>query len=85
MTMKLDDFSVGMRLEKVDLDALIASSDISDKRRGRLMDLKSKWASGDTVLYYCSVREEWDAGMGSEGYVLVRNGDVIEGLVLRMN
>ncbi len=85
MTMKLDAFSAGMRLEEVDLDALIASSDISEKRRGRLRGLKSKWASGDRVLYYCSERKEWDAGMGSEGYALVRNDEVIDGLVLRMN
>lgn len=85
MTMKLDDFSVAMRLEEVDLDGLIAGSDISEKRRDRLRNLKSKLESGDRVLYYCSERKEWDAGMGSEGYALVRNDEVIDSLVLRMN
>ena len=83
--MNIGDFSAGMRLEQIDLDTLLASSDISDKRRNRLSDLKSKCASGDRVLYYCSNREEWDAGMGSEGYVLVRDNEIIDNLVVRMN
>lgn len=85
MTMKLNDFSAGMRLEDVDLDAQLTSSEISDWLRVRLTDLKRKCVSGDRVLYYCSERKEWDAGMGSEGYALVRNDEVIDGVLLRMN
>ncbi len=85
MTVNIHEFSKGKRFEQVDLDALIASTHISEKRRGRLMELGCKREPGDRVLYYCSERKEWDAGMGSEGYALVRNGEVIDELVLKMN
>lgn len=83
--MNIDEFSGGMQLKSVDLDAILSSNDICDKLRVRLTELKMKCASGDEVLYCCSEREEWDAGMGSEGYVLVRDNEIIDYLVLRMN
>jgi hypothetical protein len=50
-----------------------------------LSGLKAKYAVGDDVFYYCSEREAWDVGMGSEGYILVRDNEIIDNLVVRMN
>lgn len=83
--MNIRDFAINKLLEHVDLDTMLMSTEISEKRRQRLTELKRQWKLGDSVLYYCSDQEEWDAGMGSEGYALVRNEEVIDTLVLKMN
>lgn len=83
--MNIDDFLVGKQFEQIDLDRLPASNDFSENFRSRLSDLKSNCAPGDKVFYYCSNREDWDALMGSEGYLLVRNDEVIDEVVRRMN
>jgi len=83
--MKIEDFQVGMQFTKVEIDTLISSSGVSDKLRIRLADMKNKWTVDHEVLYYISEQEAWDAGMGSEGYILVRNNEIVDSLVLRMN
>ncbi len=83
--MNINDFSAGKRLKRVEIDTLLEGCEISDKLRLRLSDLKKKYTSEDAILYYCSERHEWDAGMGSEGYILVRDNEIVDGLVLRMN
>ena len=82
--MNIDDFLVGQRFETVDLNVLIDSDTISDSRRNRLIGLKNQWVPGDDVFYYCSEKELWDALMGSEGYILVRERQVIDNVVLKM-
>lgn len=45
----------------------------------------AKYREGDSILWYTSRQEDWEANMGSEGYVLVREGYLVESCVLRMN
>lgn len=39
----------------------------------------------DVVYYYCSEQAEWERMMGSEGYLLVRDGEIIDSFTHRMN
>ena len=83
--MNIDDFAVGMQFKRIDIEMLISSGNMSNKLRARLVDLKKKSTVDDVILYYMSEQQAWDAGMGSEGYVLLRNNEIIDSLVLRMN
>jgi hypothetical protein len=47
--------------------------------------LKSHMIEGDELWYYCSPPESWEALAGRSGIALVRNGAVIETIVLLMN
>jgi len=77
--MKLTDFSAEVRLEAVDLKAISSASS------SRIREFSRQIAAEDLVYYYCSVASEWDAGMGSEGYIVVRDGEIVASLVWRMN
>jgi hypothetical protein len=39
----------------------------------------------DLIYYYCSEPALWDMLMGSEGFLLVRDGEIVDSAVLRMN
>jgi hypothetical protein len=39
----------------------------------------------DAIYYYCSEQAQWDMMMGSEGYLLVRDGEIIGSFTHRMN
>jgi hypothetical protein len=39
----------------------------------------------DKLYHYDSYREEWDNGFGSEGYIIVREGELLDGFLLCMN
>jgi len=39
----------------------------------------------DEIYYYCSEPAAWDKMMGSEGYLLVRDGEIIHDITRRMN
>lgn len=84
----LSKLSPGMRLKPIDLEAVL--------RRPRrnapyfphlqlLRELKARALPGDVFYYYCSERAQWEALMGSDGYIAVRDGVVVDSLVLRMN
>ena len=39
----------------------------------------------DVIYYYFSEPAEWERMMGSEGYLLVRDGEIIDSFTQRMN
>lgn len=39
----------------------------------------------DEVFHYDSVQSEWEQGFGSEGYAIVRDGELVDTLVVKMN
>ncbi len=39
----------------------------------------------DVIYYYCSEQAKWDEGMGSEGFLLVRDEEIADAVVLCMN
>lgn len=50
-----------------------------------LAEFRGRLLPGDELYHYNSDREEWDRGMGSEGYALLRDGELLDTLVVRMN
>ena len=57
----------------------------NDYFNGVASEFKSAIRLGDLLYYYISDIEKWEQLMGSEGYVIVREGIVIDELVLKMN
>ena len=82
--MSIDDFSKGMRLERIYLDSAIDGSS-PDRSDPWLQHIKGKVQQNDEVYHYCSVPSYWELGMGSEGYVVVRDGQIVASIVQRMN
>lgn len=83
--MTLADFSDGKNLHPVGLDGPVPARMRSvdhDWMRGQF---SPKVRPGDVIYYYCSRLDEWDRLMGSEGYILVRDGEIVESVVVRMN
>jgi hypothetical protein len=48
-------------------------------------DFFTSYRDGDTVIWHTSPKGDWDALMGSEGYVLVRDDYIVKSVVVRMN
>ena len=46
---------------------------------------KSNLTAGDTLYAYCSCQASWDAGLGHEGFVIVRGDHVVASLTTKMN
>lgn len=47
--------------------------------------LKAEMRPGDELWEYCTSRASWQALMGSAGYLLMREGEVVAGVTIRMN
>ncbi|MGA7936542.1 MAG: hypothetical protein WCA35_23510 [Kovacikia sp.] len=47
--------------------------------------LQDSFISGDELSEFCTSKESWEQGMGSAGFVLKRNGEIIKSLVCKMN
>ena len=45
----------------------------------------SYFKNGDLICCHCSPQKDWDIGAGVEGVVLVRDGKIVNSLVLKMN
>jgi hypothetical protein len=50
-----------------------------------LAEFRAQLLPGDELYHYDSHQEEWERLMGSEGYVIVRDGELIDTLVMKMN
>lgn len=78
-------FSAGMKILKVDLNGPLDFPDMTPSLLNRLKEFGQRAHPSDVFFYYCSNPEEWRLGMGSEGFVAVRNGEVVDEIVWRMN
>ena len=83
--MDLATFSKGTQLTQIGLDDIQEGERYTPEAKQRLRDFKSQALQGDIVYHFRSEPEEWERGMGSEGYIVVRNEQVIAEFVLRMN
>ena len=83
--MSLVDFSKKMIVEKIDPMAIPMNPRSTDQFIRLREEFMSQIALQDTVYYYVAPPALWDAGQGSEGYIVVRNGQIIADLVTRMN
>jgi hypothetical protein len=83
--MSFADFCVGMRLREVTLEEIAKSSERPETLQYLQQHFKQQTRPGDVIYHYCSEPSMWDLGMGSEGYIVVRDGQIVDSLVLRMN
>lgn len=49
------------------------------------IEFKSLMQSGDELWFYSSPQESWDELMGTEGYVIIREGKIIAEMVTALN
>jgi hypothetical protein len=82
--MSIDDFSKGMRLTRLHLDACFDGLS-PDRLDPWLQEIRGQVQQNDEVYHYSSEPSFWELGMGSEGYVIVRNGQIVASIVKRMN
>lgn len=84
--MNWTDFSVGKTIRRVGPTDLPKPGARSSQRFiETLAEFQRKLLPGDELYHYRSLKEEWDKGMGSEGYAIVRDGEVIADMMLKMN
>jgi hypothetical protein len=84
--MKLADFRAGKHLLLASVDELPTGSEMSHPQfLESIRSFKEHILATDTIYFYDSHPSEWDQGHGSTGYALVRDGELFDTLVLRMN
>jgi hypothetical protein len=84
--MRLADFSVGKSLKEVNPSDLPTESSRSAAAfREALAEFRRMLQHDDVLYFYDSDPEEWDRGFGSTGYAIVRDGELLETLVVQMN
>ncbi len=54
-------------------------------RSERFTAMLAKHRGGDTIIWYTSADDMWAANMGSEGYALIRNGYLVDDVLMKMN
>jgi hypothetical protein len=82
----LADFRVRKILREVGPSDLPAETGRSAAAFGEaLAELRQRLQPGDVLYHYDSDPEEWAMGFGSAGYAIVRDGELFDTLVVRMN
>ena len=84
--MKWADFCVGKLLREVPAAELPAGG----PRSGRtflvvLEEFRRRLLPTDTLFHFDSEQAEWEKGFGSEGYAIVRAGELVDTLVMKIN
>jgi hypothetical protein len=74
-------FLDGREFRAVGLEEFRTLADRCDWLAGPL----AKYQDGDTIFWHNSPHADWAVGMGSEGYVLVRDQYLVASVVIRMN
>ena len=84
--MKFADFRVGKTLRSVSVaDLPIGFNHYSKPFVASLREFRQKILPTDIIYHFAADQSEWDKGFGSEGYVLVRDGELFDTLLLKMN
>ena len=79
------EFSLQHKCTLVSIDDVGASPTSSWGYKECVAEYQQAYREGDEVYSYDSFDEWWDQGMGSEGYMLLRNSIIVEQLVRKMN
>lgn len=74
LLMLFDKFSENKKVTLVSLE------DLPPRPKGRL-----KVEEGDKIYHYDSNDEQWKIGFGSEGYAVVRDGEVVDEVMCKMS
>jgi hypothetical protein len=84
--MRWADFSKHMTVRRVrPVDLPVATPKSSPRFVESLAEFVGCLQPGDELYHYDSDPDMWDQGMGSEGYAILRDGELFDHLVLRMN
>jgi hypothetical protein len=83
--MSLEAFRQGKRLQVVSVGSDVQTLGGTEKHEAIHREFRQQARPTDVIYYYCSERPEWDMLMGSEGYLLVRDGEIVDSIVRRMN
>lgn len=88
-------FNINVYLsESISIDAIELREMVSNEKGtflpfGRLnsewLTLKSKYRKGDCFVYFKTHPKSWKAFHGREGYLLIRQGEPISALTIKMN
>ncbi|OWK45615.1 hypothetical protein FRUB_01946 [Fimbriiglobus ruber] len=84
--MRLAAFRLGKTLRQVEqTDLPIESDTFYGPFLAELREFKRQILPTDTLYYFDADQSEWDKGFGSEGFALVRDGELFRTLTIRMN
>jgi len=84
--MTFKEFSSGTKIRQLNINEILEDPEIGDRLKLRLLaELQKLDLPPDSFFYHCSEPHDWDAGMGSEGYIAVRAGEIVAEVVHRMN
>ncbi len=84
--MKLADFKVGKTLHPVSWELLDKKYRNSSERfLATYREFKQRALPTDELFHYDSEQSEWERGFGSEGYALVRDGELVDTLVIKIS
>ena len=83
--MTLAEFGVRMDLRIASLDELREEPSWPERTKQYVQSFKEQVLPSDEIYHYCSHKSEWEKLMGSEGYLLVRDGEIVADLVRCMN
>jgi hypothetical protein len=85
-TMRWADFCVGMTVRLVSPNDLPVPRPRSSTQFVEVLaKFRADLRTSDQLYHFDSNRAEWDRGMGSEGYAIVRDGELLDTLVVMMN
>jgi hypothetical protein len=85
-TTRWADFCDRMTVRRVSPAELpVPSARSSPHFVARLAEFRGRLLPGDELYYYNSYPEDWDRLLGSEGYAIVRDGEVLDTLVTKLN
>lgn len=84
--MRWNDFRARKTVRRVSLAELPGANESSSPRFIEMLaEFQVQLRPGDELYHYDSDQEEWDRGFGSEGFALLRDGELLDTLVIRMN
>jgi hypothetical protein len=84
--MRWADFRADMTVRRISpTDLPTPTADWSPRFVDALTEFRGRLQSGDELYHYNSVQADWDRLMGSEGYAILRDGELLDTLVLRVN
>lgn len=83
--MSIDDFCACHTVRRVDSTGVVDMIGHQQSYESIVKKIGNESQPSDAIFYYCSTNADWARGMGSEGFILVRGGAIIDQVVLRMN
>jgi len=78
-------FRQNKNVRLVQVQDIVPNAKMGKLFREKMEGFRNLSSGGGQIYYYQSSNADWKRGMGSSGYVLVRNEMVVDSLVLKIN